>query len=121
MTARQGLRDRPGCDMIGCERTAEEVAVQRYVEVNGVRTWYDERGTGEPVVLLHGAIVDSRCFAGNLDALVGSFRLYLPERRGHGHTPDPGGPLSPQLMAADPQARSRPERRQSSTGESRVT
>jgi pimeloyl-ACP methyl ester carboxylesterase len=78
-----------------------EVAVQGYVEVDGVRTWYEERGTGEPVVLLHGAIVDSRCFAGNLDALAGSFRLYLPERRGHGHTPDPGGPLSPQVMAAD--------------------
>lgn len=75
--------------------------MQRYVEVNGVHTWYDERGTGDPVVLLHGAIVDTRCFTGNLDALAGSFRLYLPERRGHGHTPDPGGPLSPQLMAAD--------------------
>lgn len=75
--------------------------MQRYVELDGVRTWHDERGAGEPVVLLHGAIVDSRCFAGNLDALAGSFRLYLPERRGHGHTPDPGGPLSPQVMAAD--------------------
>ncbi|GAA2326285.1 alpha/beta hydrolase [Dactylosporangium salmoneum] len=85
--------------MIGAD--GGEVAVQRYVEVGGVRTWYDERGTGDPVVLLHGAIVDSRCFDGNLDALAGSFRLYLPERRGHGHTADPGGPLSPQLMAAD--------------------
>ncbi|MGI5241906.1 alpha/beta fold hydrolase [Dactylosporangium sp. CA-139066] len=75
--------------------------MQRYAEINGLRTWYDERGAGEPVVLLHGAIVDSRCFAGNLDALAGSFRLYQPERRGHGHTPDPGGPLSPQVMAAD--------------------
>ncbi|WP_327010457.1 alpha/beta hydrolase [Dactylosporangium sp. NBC_01737] len=75
--------------------------MQRYVDVNGVHTWYDERGAGDAVVLLHGAIVDSRCFAGNLDALAGSFRLYLPERRGHGHTHDPGGPLSPQVMAAD--------------------
>lgn len=75
--------------------------MQRYVSVNGIRTWYDERGAGEPVVLLHGAIVDSRCFAGNLDALAGSFRLFMPERRGHGHTPDPGGPLSPQHMATD--------------------
>ncbi len=75
--------------------------MQRYVSVNGLRTWYDERGAGDPVVLLHGALVDSRCFTGNLDALAASFRLYLPERRGHGHTPDPGGPLTPQLMAAD--------------------
>ena len=75
--------------------------MQRYVDVNGVRTWYDERGAGEPVVLLHGAVVDSRCFDGNLDALAGSFRLHLPERRGHGHTHDPGGPLSPQVTAED--------------------
>ncbi|GAB3845759.1 alpha/beta fold hydrolase [Dactylosporangium cerinum] len=75
--------------------------MQRYVELDGVRTWYDERGAGDPVVLLHGAVVDSRCFAGNLDALDGGFRLYVPERRGHGHTADPGGPLSPQVMARD--------------------
>ncbi|MEV4139609.1 alpha/beta hydrolase [Dactylosporangium sp. NPDC049742] len=75
--------------------------VRRYADGDGMRMWHDERGSGEPVVLLHGAIVDSRCFAGNLDALAGSFRLYLPERRGHGHTADPGGSLSPQVMAAD--------------------
>ena len=23
------------------------------VELNGIRTWYDEQGTGEPLVLLH--------------------------------------------------------------------
>jgi pimeloyl-ACP methyl ester carboxylesterase len=26
-----------------------------YVEVNGLRTWHEVRGTGQPVVLLHGA------------------------------------------------------------------
>lgn len=54
--------------------------MQHHVEIDGVRTWYAERGEGEPVVLLHGAIVDPRCFAGNLDALADSFRLHLPER-----------------------------------------
>lgn len=29
--------------------------------------WHDERGAGEPVVLLHGGLTDSRCFDGNLD------------------------------------------------------
>ncbi|WP_212824430.1 alpha/beta fold hydrolase [Catellatospora sp. TT07R-123] len=74
---------------------------EHHVHTNGVRTWYAERGSGDPVVLLHGALIDSRCFDGNLAALADRFTLYLPERRGHGHTADPGGPITPQLMAQD--------------------
>ncbi|HEX3784007.1 MAG TPA: alpha/beta hydrolase [Pseudonocardiaceae bacterium] len=69
--------------------------------VNGVRTWYDELGTGEPVVLLHGGFSDSRDFHGNLTALSADFRLLLPERRGHGHTADQPGPITVELMAQD--------------------
>ncbi|SDI18636.1 Pimeloyl-ACP methyl ester carboxylesterase [Sinosporangium album] len=72
-----------------------------YIDVNGVRTWYDERGSGDPLVLLHGGLTDSRDFAGNLAALADRFRLLLPERRGHGHTPDVPGPITVEAMAAD--------------------
>ena len=72
-----------------------------YVDVNGVRTWYDERGDGEPLVLLHGGFTDSRDFGGNLDRLAGQFRVLMPERRGHGHTADVPGPITVELMAAD--------------------
>ena len=63
-------------------------AMADYLDANGVTMWYDDRGAGDPVVLLHGGLTDSRDFAGNLDALAGQFRLLLPERRGHGHTPE---------------------------------
>lgn len=66
-----------------------------------VDMWYDERGAGDPVVLLHGGLTDSRCFTGNLDGLADTFRLYLPDRRGHGHTPDAPGPITIELMAQD--------------------
>jgi pimeloyl-ACP methyl ester carboxylesterase len=72
-----------------------------YVTVNGVRTWYDERGAGDPLVLLHGGLGDARVFDGNLAALADRFQVLLPERRGHGHTPDVAGPLSLDLMADD--------------------
>ncbi|GAA2365418.1 alpha/beta fold hydrolase [Nonomuraea africana] len=72
-----------------------------YVDVNGVRMWFDERGEGEPLVLLHGGLTDSRDFTGNLDVLAGRFRLLLPERRGHGHTADVPGPLTVEVMARD--------------------
>jgi pimeloyl-ACP methyl ester carboxylesterase len=29
-----------------------------HVEVNGVPMWYDERGNGDPLVLLHGGLSD---------------------------------------------------------------
>jgi pimeloyl-ACP methyl ester carboxylesterase len=63
--------------------------------------WFDERGHGDPLVLLHPAPVDSRAFGANLDGLAEHFHVFTPDRRGHGHTPDPGGPMSFELMAAD--------------------
>lgn len=71
-----------------------------YLELNGVQTWYDERGTGESLVLLHPGGADAQAWSPQLDAL-GDYHLYLPERRGHGHTPDTEGPLSHELMAQD--------------------
>ncbi|HLZ56688.1 MAG TPA: alpha/beta hydrolase [Ktedonosporobacter sp.] len=74
-----------------------------YVELHGIRTWYDEQGAGEPLVLFHpgGVGVDSRAFGPNLSALASHFHVFLPERRGHGHTPDADGPYSFELMAED--------------------
>jgi pimeloyl-ACP methyl ester carboxylesterase len=68
---------------------------------NTVDMWHDERGTGDPVVLLHGGLTDSRCFTDNLDGLADTFHVYLPDRRGHGRTPDAPGPLTIELMARD--------------------
>jgi pimeloyl-ACP methyl ester carboxylesterase len=75
--------------------------VAGYVELNGTRTWYDERGDGESLVLLHGGFSDSREFTGNLGTLAERFRLFLPDRRGHGRTPDVEGPITHDLMAED--------------------
>jgi pimeloyl-ACP methyl ester carboxylesterase len=72
-----------------------------YVELDGVRTWYTAQGDGEPLVLLHPGLVDSRAFAPNVDALAACFRIFMPERRGHGHTPDVPGPLTNELMTED--------------------
>ena len=73
----------------------------QYVQLGAVTTWYDEHGDGEPLVLLHGGLVDARFFEPNLGPLAEKFHVYTPERRGHGHTPDVAGPISYQLMADD--------------------
>lgn len=75
--------------------------MSQYVDLGVVRTWYDEHGAGEPLVLLHPGLVDSRVFGPNIAALAGRFRTFTPERRGHGHTPDVSGPITFELMAED--------------------
>jgi hypothetical protein len=72
-----------------------------YVELGEVRTWYDEKGAGEPLVLLHPGGADARACAPNIDALAARFHVFTPERRGHGRTPDVEGPISYELMAQD--------------------
>ena len=73
----------------------------QYVQTGAVNTWYDERGDGDPLVLLHGGLLDARFFEPNLGPLAERFHVYLPERRGHGHTADVDGPITYQLMADD--------------------
>jgi pimeloyl-ACP methyl ester carboxylesterase len=81
----------------------EGAGVEDYVELGGVRTWYADHGEGDPVILLHpgGAGVDARAWAPNIAAIAGRFRVFTPERRGHGRTPDVPGAISFEQMAGD--------------------
>jgi pimeloyl-ACP methyl ester carboxylesterase len=65
-----------------------------------VRTWYEEHGSGEPLVLLHPGLADSRAFGPILGAFTSRFRTFTPDRRGHARTPDVGA-ISFELMAND--------------------
>jgi len=72
-----------------------------YVQLGALKTWYGKHGSGDPLVLMHGDLVDSRFFEPNLGALAERFHVYTPERRGRGHSPDLPGPITYQLMADD--------------------
>jgi len=62
---------------------------------------HDERGDGDPFVLLHpgGAGVHFRALAPNIEALARLFHACAPEQQAHGHTPEVHGPLSYQGWA----------------------
>lgn len=75
--------------------------MEAYVTVNGLRTYYQEFGEGEPVVLLHGGGVTVESWAQQVPALAEHYRVVLPERRGHGRTPDVEGPVSFAVMGED--------------------
>jgi pimeloyl-ACP methyl ester carboxylesterase len=66
-----------------------------------VATWYEQRGEGDSLVLLHPGMADANAFGPNIDALADRFRVYTPERRGHGRTPDRDGPITYEGMARD--------------------
>lgn len=72
-----------------------------YVQLGSVRTWYDERGEGEPLVLLHGGVVDARFFDQNIGPLAERFHVYAVDLRGHGHTGDVEGPFTYDALAQD--------------------
>ncbi|MET9777593.1 alpha/beta hydrolase [Streptomyces sp. NPDC006367] len=72
-----------------------------YADLPGVRTWYETEGAGDPLVLLHGGFCTNDTWGPLRPALAAEYRLLLPERRAHGHTPDVEGPLTYRDMADD--------------------
>ena len=72
-----------------------------YVELPGVKTWYDVEGDGDPLLLLHGGFCTNDTWGAQRPAFAAKYRVYMPERRAHGHTPDVDGPLSYNDMAKD--------------------
>ena len=70
-----------------------------YADVDGLALWYSERGSGDPLILLHGGMGGSEMFGPNLDRLAADRRLIAVDLPGHGHTADPGRPLRYEEMA----------------------
>jgi pimeloyl-ACP methyl ester carboxylesterase len=57
------------------------------ITANGLEIGYDAVGQGPPLVVLHGATVSRASHLGpHLDRLANTFRVYLPDARGHGAT-----------------------------------
>ncbi len=74
-------------------------AQEAIFDIDGIPVWYKAVGSGPPLVMLHPGMADASAFDSMLAPLTGRFRVYLPERRAHGHTPDVDGPLSFTQMA----------------------
>jgi pimeloyl-ACP methyl ester carboxylesterase len=61
------------------------------VDVAGIRVAYERAGEGQPLVLLHGAVSDSRVWAPQLDALADEFAVVAWDAPGCGRSEDPPG------------------------------
>jgi pimeloyl-ACP methyl ester carboxylesterase len=70
-----------------------------HIDVEGVRTYYEDTGTGEPLILLHGGLCTAETFDAQTPVLAEHHRVLVPERYGHGRTPDITGPITYENMA----------------------
>jgi len=72
-----------------------------YLEVNGVRTYFETRGSGEPAVLLHGGAGTTESLYAQALELAKKYAVIVPERRWHGRSACVGGELTYENMTAD--------------------
>ena len=72
-----------------------------YADVNGLAMYYEILGSGDPVVLLHGAFMSTGPMGEMVTALAGTRQVVAVDLQGHGHTADIDRPLSYEQMADD--------------------
>ena len=63
--------------------------------------FYQEKGSGEPLLLLHGNGENSAYFVHQLDELSPYYRVIAPDTRGHGKTPRGCAPFTIRQFADD--------------------
>jgi pimeloyl-ACP methyl ester carboxylesterase len=81
--------------------TQSDTVETGFAPVNGLELYYEARGSGEPLILLHGGVVGIIMFGPNLQALSNGRKLIAVELQGHGRTADIDRPLSYEAMADD--------------------
>ena len=72
---------------------ARRAAVEGYITVDGIRLHYLERGSGAPVVLLHGngSMIGDFVSSGITERVAASHRVIVFDRPGFGHSERPRG------------------------------
>jgi pimeloyl-ACP methyl ester carboxylesterase len=75
----------------------------RTLKLRDIEIYVEERGTGQPLLLLHGFTGCSGDWKHvfDLDVLARRHRLILPDARGHGRSTNPGGEFTHRACAAD--------------------
>ena len=79
----------------------DKPAFSGYADIGKVKLYYEIRGAGRPVLLLHGGLSSSGDFEAIRPALARSFRVISVDRRGHGRSADTPDPFSYAGMAEE--------------------
>src|ERR1700683_734501 len=82
--------------------SAQQKPTTGYAPVNGLKMYYEFHGSGEPVVLLHGAFMT---ITNNWDGWIGELsktrKVIAVEMQGHGRTADIPREFSSENLADD--------------------
>ena len=83
--------------------TTEQNSTQlgTYVKANGIDIYYEESGSGYPLLLIHGGSVTCKMWQPYIGPLALHFRVITPDSRGHGRTNNSANELSYRGMATD--------------------
>jgi pimeloyl-ACP methyl ester carboxylesterase len=80
---------------------ARALRASGYASVNGLNMYYETHGTGQPLVVLHGAFMTIGTMGELVPELAKARQAIAVELQGHGHTADIDRPLSYEQMADD--------------------
>ena len=73
----------------------------QYVEVNGIKMYYEIYGEGEPLLLIHGNGDGLNAMRKQISYFSKFYKVIAVDSRGHGKTQDAGDSLTYELMASD--------------------
>lgn len=80
---------------------ASNGATGQHAAVNGLELYYETRGAGRPLVLLHGGLGSGEMFGEVLSRLAERHQVVTVDLQGHGRTADIERPIDTRLMADD--------------------
>jgi len=87
--------------LLAAATVAEGQPVGNRVRVNGMQMYYEVSGTGDPIVVLHGAYMNIPSMGAIIPMLAKTHRVYALELQGHGRTTDIDRPITYQNLADD--------------------
>lgn len=74
---------------IGCSEdvsTGSDGLKTGYVELEDSRLYYEEKGSGRPVIMIHGGFLDRRMWDGQFDVFAEDYRVIRYDVRAHGRS-----------------------------------
>jgi pimeloyl-ACP methyl ester carboxylesterase len=71
------------------------------VNVNGMQMYYEVSGSGEPLIVLHGAYMNIPSMGAIIPTLARTHKVYAVELQGHGRTTDIDRPITYPTLADD--------------------
>jgi pimeloyl-ACP methyl ester carboxylesterase len=83
------------------QMAATETPHGKIVHANELDIYYEEHGTGDPLLLLHGGTLTCRQWDNHIPTFAKHFHVFTLDSRGHGQTNNPTGRLSFRAMADD--------------------